>query len=244
MSACAAAFPSLEAATISVESATTMNFTSAGTGPSGAFATDYLWNPGTSTYTSPNDGRFVEGVTLTFNIDPGVTVSGGRYFIGSTDNTPNAITVGPAIWNITGGGEMRITRTGTFNLRLGQNGAPGGTPASEAGQLVVSGGSSLVMTTGAMQEQPGSLITLNGVGSSFTATGTWDAINNRFTGQTSGTAGVLNSGAINFAFSGSGVTGINAVSNAGVVTLTAVPEPASALLGGIGLLALLRRRRA
>lgn len=237
-----ASFTALEAATITVETATTVNFTIAGTGPTGAFATDYVWNAATSTYTSPQDNRFVEGVTLTLNIDPGVTVAGGRFFIGSTDNTPNAITVGPAILNINGGGVLNITRTGIFNLRLGQN---GGTPAaSEAGQIVISDGSSLTMTTGAMQEQPGSLITLNGLGSSFTGTGTWDSTNQRFAGQSSGTAGVLNSGAIDFAFSGSGVSGISAVNNGGVVTLTAIPEPAVAVLGCIGLLALIRRRRA
>jgi MYXO-CTERM domain-containing protein len=31
--------------------------------------------------------------------------------------------------------------------------------------------------------------------------------------------------------------------NSGFVTITAVPEPGAALLGGLGLLALLRRRR-
>lgn len=244
----AATLTAAQAASISVTTSTTVNFTSAGTGPTGAFATDYIWNAGTSTFTSPNDGRSVEGTTLTFNIDPGVTVAGGRYFIGTVDNAINPISAGPAIWNINGGGTVNITRTGIFNLRLGQN---GGTPAvSEAGLIVISGGSALRMSEGAMQEQAGSLITLNGLGSSFTASGAltgtvWDPTNLRFTGtQTSTTTGVLNNGSIDFAFSGTGVTGISAVNNSGLWTMTAIPEPSSALIGGLGMLALLRRRRA
>jgi MYXO-CTERM domain-containing protein len=38
-------------------------------------------------------------------------------------------------------------------------------------------------------------------------------------------------------------SGLNGGSYSNFVTVTAVPEPAAALIGGLGLLALLRRRR-
>ena len=164
------------------------------------------------------------GTTATWIINPGVTVTGGRYFIGSTA-TPNA---GLATFVVAGGGILDITRVGVFNLRLGQNGAPGGVPASEAGALIIRGGSTVKLsgtTAGAMQEQAASSITLDGVGSTFSSVGTWNAGTGRFLSQSSGTGGVLNSGAIP-------VTAVGGVINASVSgtfttlsVLAAPPDP-------------------
>lgn len=166
------------------------------------------------------------GTTATWTINPGVTVSGGRYFIGSTA-APNA---GLATFVVDGGGTLDITRVGVFNLRLGQNGAPGGVPASEAGALIIRGGSTVKLsgtTAGAMQEQAGSSIKLDGVGSTFTSVGTWNAGTGLFSSQSSGTAGVQNSGAIPVTAEG-GV--INASVSGTFTTLTVLAAPPDPVL--------------
>ena len=186
------------------------------------------------------DQYLLESSSATWTIGFGVTVSGGRFFIGSTAD-PDTST---ATFTIDGGGTLDITRTGTFNLRLGQNGSTAGIPNSEAGVLVIRGGSTLRLsgtTAGAFQEQTGSLITLDGLGSTFTSVGTYDATTGRFTSQSTGTAGVLDNGQIPInALGGT----IQASTNGAYTTLTVVPEPSIAFLGGLGLLGLLRRRRA
>lgn len=178
--------------------------------------------------TLADTGRFLEGAsggtTATWTINPGVTVSGGRYFIGSTAD-PDA---GLATFIVDGGGTLNITRTGIFNLRLGQNGLTAGVPNSEAGALIIRGGSTVRLsgtTAGALQEQPGSSITLDGVGSTFASVGTWNATSGLFTSQTSTTGGVQNSGAIPVNVVG----GVISASVSGAVTtltvLAAPPDP-------------------
>jgi len=175
--------------------------------------------------TLPDTGLFLEGgsggTTATWTIDPGITVSGGRFFIGSTAD-PDA---GTATFVVDGGGTLNITRTGIFNLRLGQNGITNGLPNSEAGVLIVRGGSTVRLsgtTAGVMQEQSGSSITLDGIGSTFSSVGTWNASTGRFTSQTSTTAGVPNSGQIPVSVVG-GV--ISASVNGSFTTLTVVAAP-------------------
>lgn len=178
--------------------------------------------------TLPDTNLFLEGATggstATWTINPGVTVSGGRYFIGSVAD-PDA---GTATFIVDGGGTLNITRTGVFNLRLGQNGITAGVPNSEAGILIIRGGSSVRLTgttASAFQEQPGSFITLDGVGSSFSSLGTWNATSGLFTSQTTTTAGVQNNGAIPV----NAVGGVISASVSGNVTtltvLSAAPDP-------------------
>ncbi|RYD64760.1 MAG: choice-of-anchor D domain-containing protein [Verrucomicrobiaceae bacterium] len=180
--------------------------------------------------TIPDTALFLEGAsggtTATWTINPGVTVSGGRFFIGSTA-VPND---GLATFVVDGGGTLNITRTGVFNLRLGQNGINATTtlPNSEAGALIVRGGSAVRLTgttAGTFQEQPGSSITLDGIGSTFSSVGTWNAATGRFTSQTTTANGVLNSGAIPV----TAVGGVISSSVFGAITtltvLAAPPDP-------------------
>ena len=166
------------------------------------------------------------GTTATWTISPGVTVSGGRFFIGS-NAVPND---GLATFVVDGGGTLDITRTGIFNLRLGQGGIDATTslPNSEAGALIVRGGSTVRLsgtTAGTFQEQPGASITLDGIGSTFASVGTWNATTGLFTSQTTATNGVQNSGAIPV----SAVGGVISASISGAVTtltvLAAPPDP-------------------
>jgi hypothetical protein len=184
----------------------------------------------TADTTIPDTGLFLEGAsggtTATWTISPGVTVSGGRFFIGSIA-TPND---GLATFVVDGGGTLDITRTGVFNLRLGQNGTNATTsvPNSEAGALIIRGGSTVRLsgtTASAFQEQSGSSITLDGIGSTFASVGTWNATTGRFTSQTSTTNGVPNGGAIPVNVVG----GVISASVSGAVTtltvLAAPPDP-------------------
>jgi hypothetical protein len=139
-----------------------------------------------TTYTTDTDigvgtSFFLEGAsggsTATWTINPGITVSGGRFFIGSSADPDD----GPATFVVDGGGTLDITRTGIFNLRLGQDNA------SEAGILVIRNGSTVKLTgttAGAFAQAAGSFMELNGVGSTFTSVGTWNAGTSQFTSQT------------------------------------------------------------
>lgn len=123
------------------------------------------------------------GTTATWTIDPGVTVTGGRYFIASGATAVTGVPdIGVASFVVTGGGSLRIERIGTFNIRLGQSNT------SEPGALVIKGGSSVLMTgtTASVFEEEStnaSSITLEGIGSTFRWAGTWDAANNKVVSQ-------------------------------------------------------------
>lgn len=158
------------------------------------------------------------GTTATWTINPGVTVTGGRFFIGTTA-TPSD---GTATFIVNGGGTLNLDRAGTFNLRLGQNGT------SESGILKISNGTTVKLsgsTAGAFQEKTGSSIILDGIGSAFISVGTWDAVNGLFTSQTTTASGVLNSGAIPVTATGGA---ISVSVNGSFTTLTVVdPNPAA-----------------
>lgn len=160
----------------------------------------------------------VGGTTATWTISPGVTVTGGRFFIGSTA-TPNDST---ATFIVNGGGTLNIDRTGVFNLRLGQNNA------SEAGVLKISNGSTVKLTgttAGCFQEKTGSSIILDGVGSTFTSVGTWNATTGLFSSQVTTTAGVLNSGAIPVTAIGGTISASVSGSSTTLTVLAAAPDP-------------------
>lgn len=183
------------------------------------------------------------GTTATWTINPGITVSGGRFFIGSTADPDDGL----ATLILNGGGTLDINRTGIFNLRLGQNNN------SEAGALVISNGTTLTITgttAGEFMEQAGGFIELDGLGSTFSyvnaTTGTrsftmdGDSLGGSYTAQNPTT------GAIPFQLSSASETAgytLQFSSAGGMNSISVVPEPATALLGGLGLLALLRRRR-
>lgn len=160
----------------------------------------------------------VGGTTAIWTISPGVTVTGGRFFIGSTA-TPNDAT---ATFIVNGGGILNIDRTGVFNLRLGQNNA------SEAGVLKISNGSTVKLTgttAGCFQEKTGSSIILDGIGSTFTSVGTWNATTGLFSSQVSTTAGVLNSGAIPVTALGGTISASVSGSSTTLTVLAAAPDP-------------------
>jgi len=182
------------------------------------------------------DDYFLEGASggtvATWTINPGVTVTGGRYFVGSVAD-PND---GAATWIVKGGGVLNIDRDNTFNLRFGQNND------SEIGALIIQGGSSVLMTgstASTLQQAAGSFVTLEDVGSTFQWAGTWDEANQRVVSQ---------DGALG-AYSLNAVGGALSVSTQGAFTTATViiPEPSSLLLLAAaavpaGAVALRRRR--
>lgn len=200
----------------------------------------------TATYAANTDvgnatQYFLESTSATWTINSSVTVTGGRYFIGSTA-APNTT---PAIFTITGGGTLDITRSGTYNLRLGQNNA------SESGQVIIKGGSTLHVsgtTAGEFMHQSGGFIELDGVGSTFSyvnaTTGTRaftmdaDSLGGSYSGQTLGTAIPFQ---LSSASEAAGLK-LQYSSVGGVNYITAVPEPSSTALLGLGGLALILRR--
>lgn len=79
------------------------------------------------------------------------------------------------------------------------------------------------------------------VGDKFTLFGYSGSLTGTFSGLTEGTEFTDAGGLWKIAYADS--AGSNGGSGSSFVTITAVPEPSAALLGGLGLLALLRRRR-
>ncbi|MFC4991429.1 PEP-CTERM sorting domain-containing protein [Rubritalea tangerina] len=179
-------------------------------------------------YPNSSAGQFfLDETDATWTINSGVTVTGGRYFIGMNSGSSSA----PANWTIDGGGTLVINRDGFLNLRLG-NGS-----TSEIGTLTIKEGSSVLMTGATPSlstSKSGSFVALEGVGSTLQWSGTWDAVNNR----------IISDGGTDLTFSG-GTLDIS--TNGGFTTATvvaAVPEPsATALLGIAGVTLILRRRR-
>lgn len=153
------------------------------------------------------------------------------------------------------GGNITVASTGTL--------APGNSP----GTMTVAGNVNLGGTYAYEFNDAGNLADLVNVGGTLTLTGgsvTWDnlgtyALNEKFTlfaydalvGTFSGYAASGNytlDGGLWFLNYNDTTAGLNGGTNdsgvnSGFVTITAIPEPGVALLGGLGLLALLRRRR-
>lgn len=196
----------------------------------------------TSTSTAANNDWFLESATATWTINPGVDVStaSGRFFIGSGAEAVTA----DAIFIVTGGGQLNISNTSAFTFRLGQD------QNAEAGVLRITGGSTVSLTGNQgpfSQESNGvpytptnsrSRIEMTGLGSTLMAEGTYDSI-----------SGLYNRGTIATEALPISATGSNEILsityNAGtnVTTFTVIPEPSAALLGFVGMLGLLRRRR-
>ena len=183
---------------------------------------------------------------VTWTINSGVTVTGGRYFIGSIDG--DGVLGDLAIFTVNGGGTLNIIRNGTYNLRVGQNNS------SEAGQIVISGGSTVLVsgtTAGEFMHQTGGSIELDGIGSTFafnnaptTGARAYSALTST-TGSYTGQA-IASGTAIPFQLSAASVTAGHSIlssSIGGITSVTVVPEPSAAALVGLAGLGLIARRR-
>lgn len=185
----------------------------------------------TTNTTSTDDQGFVQSGTTTWNITVGVTVEAatGRFFIGE-QTAPNTT---DAIFVITGGGTLLISNSNAFTMRLDQNGS------TENGILRIEGGS-LVNFTGNQGPFLGAIgsssIILSGIGSTLMAEGTYDLITGTYN-RGANAAEALPVSALGGTLSSS----YNAATN--VTTLSVIPEPSAALLGGLGMIAMFRRRR-
>ncbi|MEY3896141.1 MAG: hypothetical protein RLZZ214_1661 [Verrucomicrobiota bacterium] len=190
------------------------------------------------------------------------TVSGGSLYVnGSLGNT--AVTVAAVSGTARLGGDA-VIGSGTASLTVAANGvlAPGNSPGTitvngsttlNSGSLFEyeyqGGGSSadLVDVNGTLTINSGALISLTDLfnsyneGDKFTLFA-YDTLVGTFDAYADDTAYTINGGEwlINY---NDETAGLNGGAGASYITMTAVPEPAAALIGGLGLLALLRRRR-
>jgi hypothetical protein len=164
--------------------------------------------------------------TPTWTIDPGVTVSTAeRFFINDGAN-----------FTISGGGSLVSSTNNTYaGMRIGSFNGTGN------GFVTITGGSTFEFTNSAAQVWAWAVdeggITLDGVGSTFIAAGTYNAGTGKF--EASGTTATEYGVAISVS---NGSLQVNDLGG-GFTELTVVPESSVTLLGGIGALLLLRRRR-
>ena len=200
--------------------------------------------------------------------------AGGTYTIGVGDSATNAVYIASTTdavatltvngsWNISGNetqfgglyaddssqnatlniGSVGVVTVGSFWVADGWSsaGAPGNAPGTatiniaQGGQLVLSGGFGVRATYNLPSSYPTGFTKdgiTNGDPSTPSALAVYTMLWNQGVLQKDG----ANIGAFgdNFSYSGGATAG----------TLTAIPEPSAALLGGLGMLALLRRRRA
>jgi fibronectin-binding autotransporter adhesin len=161
--------------------------------------------------------------------------SGGSISGAVTINTTGVLSPGASIGTL-GTGELSFTTGSAFLYELNTS-TPGGDRLDANGDLSFDG----TVTLNLVDLGSGSPLT---PGSKFTLIsyfGTWDG--DTFSGYADDSTFTLlgNEWLINYDDLSAGSINGGAFTNA--VTLTAIPEPATALLGGLGLLALLRRRR-
>ena len=190
------------------------------------------------------------------------TVSGGSLYVnGSLGNT--AVTVSAVSGNARVGGNA-VIGSGTASLTIGANGvlAPGNSPGTitvngsttlNSGSLFEyeyqGGGSNadLVDVNGTLTINSGALISLTDLfnsynqGDKFTLFA-YDTLVGTFDAYADDTTYTINGGEwlINY---NDATAGLNGGAGASYITMTAIPEPSVALIGGLGLLVMLRRRR-
>jgi autotransporter-associated beta strand protein len=190
------------------------------------------------------------------------TVSSGTLLVnGSLGNT--AVTVSAVSGTARVGGNA-VVGSGTASLTIGANGvlAPGNSPGTitvngsttlNSGSLIEyeyqGGGSNadLVDVNGTLTINSGALISLTDLfnsyneGDKFTLFA-YDTLVGTFDAYADGTTYTINGGEwlINY---NDDTAGLNGGAGAGYITMTAIPEPSVALIGGLGLLVMLRRRR-
>lgn len=200
------------------------------------------------------------GATSSFTIGAGDSSTDVVYIASTTDAVATLIVNGS--WNVSGSeiqlgglyaddsgqnatlniGTTGVVTIGAFWVAGGWSsaGAPGSTPGTatlniaQGGQLVLSGGFGVRATYNLPSSYPTGFTSdgiTNGDPSTASALGVYTMLWNQGVLKKDGS----NTGtfAQNFSYSGSGTAG----------TLTAIPEPSAALLGGLGMLCLLRRRR-
>lgn len=190
------------------------------------------------------------------------TVSGGTLFVnGSLGNT--AVTVSAVTGTATLGGNA-VIGSGTASLTVAANGvlAPGNSPGTVTvnGSTTLNSGSlyefeyegggtnaDLTDVNGLLAINPGASLSLVDLfnqyteGDKFTLFA-YDSLAGAFDSYADDTTYVFNGGEWFFNYNDS-TPGLNGGSGTSYITITAVPEPSALVLGAVGALALLRRRR-
>jgi MYXO-CTERM domain-containing protein len=190
------------------------------------------------------------------------TVSGGTLFVnGSLGNT--AVTVSAVTGTATLGGNA-VIGSGTASLTVAANGvlAPGNSPGTVTvnGSTTLNSGSlyefeyegggtnaDLTDVNGLLAITPGASLSLVDLfnqyteGDKFTLFA-YDSLAGSFDSYADDTTYVFNGGEWFFNYNDS-TPGLNGGSGTSYITITAVPEPSALVLGAVGALALLRRRR-
>lgn len=206
---------------------------------------------GTNTYsgsTAINAGTLALGASGTIDNTSGVVLGGGTFDV-------TAKTGGYSVANLSGSGAVVGGLTVSNSLAIGTS--PG---TIDFGSLALGGSSTYTfeLTGGATTADLANVsdtLTLSGGVLDLVQLGTYTA-NNKFTlfayetGNLTGTFSGLDDGAeftdaggvwkINYFDNSSGLNGGTGTS---FVTVTAIPEPSASLLGSLGVLLLLRRRR-